>query len=293
MRGTLRPRSRASRRRPETSLPCYDACMRTSIVFALVGLGIIACRNAPGSNAIGHAEGGGPNTGAEPLSIPSASTTSVATPSSPKATPVLGAGLCNPSSVAQGTTCPTRPIPPGTGNSPEGCKSDAECTQGRDGRCVRAWGDGAENDIAPSEARRTNLLAGPPRPPPRSKCVYDECMTDKDCGAGTRCMCGSGKGKDRNECIRTDACLSDADCGIDKLCLCGQGARANTCVPGNCRADSDCAGSYRCETYCRSAKDACHDNSECKAPEHMIAICMYLEETHAWGCKNMVPRPPG
>ena len=124
----------------------------------------------------------------------------------------------------------------------------------------------------------------------RNEGAFHEKVTNQICD-DTLCISPHGGAIPPLHC--RPGCTADADCGTDKLCLCGQGARANTCVPGNCRADSDCAGSYRCETYCRSAKDACHDNSECKAPEHMIAICMYLEETHAWGCKNMVPRPPG
>lgn len=267
--------------------------MRKLLAFGFSTLVFGACHTRPASSAAPPVDE--PSARGTDISIPPPATGAPLVPSLAASAkrPTKGAGLCKASSVAQGTTCPTRAIPPGTGSSPEGCKSDAECTQGRDGRCVRAWGEGAEVDAPATDARRANLFAGPPPPPPRSKCVYDECTKDKDCPNGSRCACGSGKGKDRNQCIRTDACLVDGDCGEGKLCHCGQNAAPNACQPGNCRSDADCGNGFTCETYCHSAKDACRESSDCKAPEHMIPICMYLEQTRAWGCKSLVPRPPG
>ncbi|MFO0665390.1 MAG: hypothetical protein U0174_15655 [Polyangiaceae bacterium] len=199
---------------------------------------------------------------------------------------------CSASSVRQNTKCPIRPVPASTASSPEGCKSDAECTQGKDGRCVRMWGEGPTGSLS-TDGRNANLMAGPPLPPPRTQCVYDTCQADGDCAPNERCSCGSGKGKERNTCIRVDQCLSDNDCPQDYLCACAGAGRPNMCVPGNCRSDADCAGNFKCETYCHSAADKCVAHSDCTAAPHMIAICKYVAQEHAWGCTNMVPRPPG
>ena len=200
---------------------------------------------------------------------------------------------CAPASVPQQVACPARVTPPSNASSDYGCKTDAECTNGRDGRCVKNE-SGAYHGLAPSpEARRSNLLAGPMPPPPKTLCVYDKCQTDKDCGSGMRCACGDGKGQSRNQCVAVDTCLSDKDCGADALCACGTAPLPNSCRPGNCRTDSECGAGFACEQYCRSARDACRKDADCTAPFGMYPTCTYLPETKAFGCRAVHPPPAG
>jgi len=208
------------------------------------------------------------------------------------------AGVCAPSSVTQGTACPERNVPPGTGSSPEGCKSDADCKAGIEGRCV---GQRVTFDEQSRPAERARgLLAGPPPPPLRSQCVYDQCRADKECGANARCECRPGVGTDRNRCKPLDACLGDRDCTADTLCTCGTAGIANGCSPGNCRTDADCNG-LACEPdsngarFCRSLRDACSKPTDCKvdAATYATPICVFKPAAHARVCDVLFPLPPG
>ena len=210
--------------------------------------------------------------------------------------PQSRAGVCAPSSVPHVGACPKRNVPPGTGSSPEGCKSDADCKSGVEGRCI-----GQHVTRLEVEPRRAdNLLAAPPPPPLRSNCVYDRCVEDKDCGANGRCDCRPGLGTDRNTCKQLDACLSDNDCSADTLCLCGTAGVANNCAAGNCRTDADCNG-LACEPddngarYCRSPRDACHKATDCKADaaSYGSPICVYKPTTRARACDVLMPPLPG
>jgi hypothetical protein len=222
----------------------------------------------------------------------------VGTSTKPDVKPDARAGVCAPSSVARGAACPERKVPPGTGSSPEGCKSDADCKSGIEGRCV---GQRVTVDLAPRSAERArDLLAAPPPPPLRSQCVYDQCRADKDCGAGARCDCRPGVGSDRNQCKPLDACLGDRDCSADTLCTCGSAGVANACSPGNCRTDADCNG-LACEPdsngyrFCRSPRDACSRPTDCKvdAASYGTPICVFKPAAHARVCDVSFPPPPG
>lgn len=200
------------------------------------------------------------------------------------------AGTCKPSSVISTPSCAPRVHPPSNASSANGCKSDAECKNGIDGRCVDNR-DHRRYGALPPAAR--NLLAGPPPLPPDSVCVYDQCRTNADCGAKARCQCGAGD--DRNGCMPLDACLRDADCGADGLCACGASGSPNGCMPGNCRADADCGG-QKCGSgptgsFCRTPRDKCRTNEDCKGGP--FAVCDYDRGTKAWACRVIPPRPPG
>ncbi len=207
------------------------------------------------------------------------------------------AGTCAPASVSHGATCPARPVPPGTGSSPEGCKSDADCTDGKEGRCVK---NGVAFQWEQKEmSHPSNLLAAPPPPPLRSVCVYDRCQSDGECGPQLRCECRSGVATERNRCLPLDTCVSDRDCANDTLCVCGASGMANACARGNCRANADCGG-FACDPdhmgarYCRTSRDTCTANSQCKTDvPYGQAVCAYKTETHAYGCSVLLPPPPG
>jgi hypothetical protein len=90
--------------------------------------------------------------------------------------------------------------PPGSANarlSSAECKTDADCTTGKNGRCTAISG-------------RVQ----------RNACTYDACTTDADCPAGP-CDCDA----DGNLCATGD-CKVDADCGDGGACV---GTPANLC----------------------------------------------------------------
>lgn len=202
---------------------------------------------------------------------------------------VTKGGTCGPSSVVTTTACAPRTLPPSNATSDYGCKSDAECKQGRDGRCVKNDRGIYGATVAPSP-----LLAAPPPPPPKTVCVYDECVSNADCGSKARCACGEGTV--RHRCIPLDACLTDAECGKDSLCACGSGAGANTCIFANCRSDKDCdgrtCGASASGTYCHTGDDECTTDKDCKKGNE-YSICDYERSRGAWKCRVVPPIPPG
>ncbi|HKP57311.1 MAG TPA: hypothetical protein VJV78_11355 [Polyangiales bacterium] len=104
-----------------------------------------------------------------------------------------------------------------------GCTSDAECTQGTNGRC------------------------GPNNRGVRS-CNYDQCFADGECTKGGPCVCAPG-GQGNNVCFMGN-CQTDADCGANGYCSpsfgsCGNyaGVVAYYChsCKDECVDDADCS----------------------------------------------------
>lgn len=200
-------------------------------------------------------------------------------------------GTCKPSSVISTLSCAPRTLPPSNASSPSGCKSDAECKNGVQGRCVDNRGARRYGGLPPA-AR--NLLAEPPPPPPETVCTYDHCSSNAECGAKARCNCGAGD--DRNACVPLDSCLRDAECGIDALCGCGASGGPNACRPGNCRSDADCGGQKcgpgQAGNFCHTPRDKCRTNEDC-ASGPQFSVCDYDGGAKAWACRVIPPRPPG
>jgi len=200
-------------------------------------------------------------------------------------------GTCARSSVAVGQICPQRDIPPSNASSPEGCKSDADCKTGLNGRCM---GLGGRSRVT-RDAR--DLLGAPPPPPPRSRCEYDGCVTDKDCGSKMRCVCGADEY--RNRCEPIDTCLTDKECGVDHQCQCGRvNGLANYCVEGDCRSAADCANGAACGNgtgpgFCHGLRDKCSKNEDCSTVPEGAAYCGYAMAQHRWQCRVVLPVPPG
>jgi hypothetical protein len=210
-------------------------------------------------------------------------------PSAPHDTAHPANGHCAASSVVTTTSCPKRTIPPSNKSSDRGCKSDADCKNGIEGRCVDS-GFRADRSLRPSG----NLLAEPPAAPPPTICVYDQCTTNADCGAHARCQCGSESS--RAACVTLDACSADADCGEAMLCVCGTDGLPNGCRAGNCRTDADCPG-QKCQggpsgNFCTTDHDACRERAQCDAP-NAYRICDWDRTKKAWGCRDVPPIPPG
>ena len=210
-----------------------------------------------------------------------------------------GGHACNPSSVVTSTSCPHRAIAPSNATSTRGCHSDAECTDGIDGRCVvnpLAWETSPAGDAPPgSRPRPTNVLAAAPPAPLKTLCVYDACLANADCGARARCACAAGD--ERNQCVALDGCLEDTDCARDTLCACGAAGAANACTPGNCRTSGDCAGGLPCVaspegSFCRTPRDTCKSQEDC-ASRQEYRRCEFNAGAGAWACRTIPPRPPG
>ena len=114
------------------------------------------------------------------------------------------------------------------------CKSDSDCTDGKDGRCVLSL-----------------PIAG-------CSCTYDQCFEDADCPAGNVCTCGGAYSG--NTCV-SGSCRVDADCGVGGYC---------SPVVGGCSSD---AMDYACHTpkdTCSDNKD-CPFGSSC-APDPSTGV---------------------
>ena len=112
--------------------------------------------------------------------------------------------------------------PEGEGADWSSCTTDAECTEGTNGRCTGNSHDGWQ-------------------------CTYDQCFADDECG-GSVCACDGGWRSGANVCLGGD-CQTDADCGEGGFCSpsygdCGEygGVVAYYChtCEDECYDDSDC-----------------------------------------------------
>jgi hypothetical protein len=194
--------------------------------------------------------------------------------------------------VPSAAACAPRAVPPGDGSSADGCRSDADCKDPHrfDGRCVKNPSYGG---LAPLRAAG-NLLAAPPPAPPHSVCVYDDCHTDADCAAKSRCVCGSGGSPARNHCTPLDQCRADRDCGADHVCTCAAGGSPNYCVEGDCHRDEDCANGLRCEgSRCHTKNDKCRSQADCPPNSEGGRVCAFAVESRRWECHVVPPVPPG
>jgi hypothetical protein len=128
------------------------------------------------------------------------------------------AGSICPMQRGVGTTCTQPNCAPGN------CTSDADCTQGKNGRC---------------------LAQGPAI---SYQCSYDQCFADTDCAASAPCLCrSSAADPEPNVCATGSDCRVDSDCGPNGYCSpsdCGYGLGTYFChTPADtCVDDSDCGG---------------------------------------------------
>jgi hypothetical protein len=126
------------------------------------------------------------------------------------------------------------------------CKADADCTAGKNGRCM---------SVGPRVLQNT--------------CTYDDCMKDADCTGGP-CECNTSMG---NRCLQGN-CKVDGDCGSGGAC-----GRSNNMSCGGGDA------SY----YCRSPKDDCVTDEDCKKQQQ----CVYATDVGHWTCASWPQCPVG
>jgi hypothetical protein len=112
------------------------------------------------------------------------------------------------------------------------CRVDADCTEGRNGRCLRLSNHGG---IGPS------LEA--------TMCSYDACFRDADCGSPlAACYCGNRTDTDPgmgHSCSVGD-CATDADCGADHYCRRGPNGRRCHSPADTCVEETECGPGLQC-----------------------------------------------
>lgn len=140
----------------------------------------------------------------------------------------------------------------GSGGAPGECTKDADCTAGRNGRCLfRGFG--------------AQIL----------QCSYDECLVDSDCAGNVPCDCrASASSSAPNVCGTGSNCRVNGDCGS-----CGW------CSPSEAPT-AFCFG--RNTTYfCHTPSDTCFDDTDCGS-----GSCNLDPMTHHWACVTVCAPPP-
>ena len=132
------------------------------------------------------------------------------------------------------------------------CRSNAECKDKPNGRCVqlgrRGW-----------------------------QCTYDHCFKDADCsGAHAVCYCRESKS------VYPHQCLPSGNCRVDSDCAGGKGF----CSPtyGSCGYYDGLQG-----YFCHTPADECVDDDECTkkskdSKEVIPGTCRYEESVGHWRC---------
>jgi hypothetical protein len=106
------------------------------------------------------------------------------------------------------------------------------------------------------------------------------CQTDSDCAGTEHGHCEFfASGTSALLCVA--GCVTDDECAGNEVCLCGD--PVGSCVPANCRLDSDCGGDLLCANYvrdprcapvafaCQSGLDLCEVDGDCGGD----AFCTY------------------
>jgi hypothetical protein len=159
------------------------------------------------------------------------------------------------------------------------CSNDADCTAGRNGRCLAS-------DIDPCQ----------------TYCSYDHCLTDTDCPEREACVCrSSGASTAPNVCAPDSNCRTDSDCGECGFCspsIVGNslaclhhldGGAVTTCgvaVAGNGTEEIEidlggCAAVLSLAYACHTMNDECINDSDCPA---VGGYCAYVDEEKRWAC---------
>ncbi len=170
------------------------------------------------------------------------------------------------------------------------CKSDADCTAGRNGRCFASYLSQCQ-----------------------SYCSYDDCLTDTDCPGKEACACrSSGASTAPNVCATDSSCRTDSDCGECGFC---SPSIPPSGGPSSCSHDLSDGAVTTCGIYfsgnvgssvlgfdlgggacsfgaslsyaCHTLNDECTNDSDC--PE-VGGYCAYVDAEKRWacgGCSNL------
>lgn len=112
------------------------------------------------------------------------------------------------------------------------CRVDADCTEGRNGRCLRLSNHGGQGP---------SLEA--------TMCSYDACFHDADCGSPrVACYCDTRSATDPGTghgCASGD-CATDADCGAGRYCRRGPNGRRCHSPSDVCVEETECGAGLVC-----------------------------------------------
>lgn len=131
-------------------------------------------------------------------------------------------------------------------------EADAQCTNGRNGRCV---------DI----------------PPGGCTCSYDGCASDADCGANQACACRETVGG-ASRCVPAN-CHVDADCGSGAFC--------SPTLDSTCGPITGVVG-----WFCHTAADTCSNDADranvpsVGPPNEGTPYCAFFRELGHWACST-------
>jgi hypothetical protein len=176
--------------------------------------------------------------------------------------------------AAPDTCSPDRPVsdaglpPPPSDATATQCRSDSDCQDGKNGRCVVI-------DVP----RDGGSYLG---------CSYDRCLSDDDCGAQA-CSCRESTFRRGDPVYRE------------------RNHDANECFPGNCRVDADCGPGGYCSPsnspcgsiwglqglWCHDPSDECTDDSDCEGFDGGAlgggpAFCAYEPWRKHWTCYRTI-----
>jgi hypothetical protein len=146
---------------------------------------------------------------------------------------------------------------------PGECLFDEDCTEGKNGRCVKLY------YVGPG--------GGAPYPGPT--CTYDQCVSDADCSDGP-CVCSSLG----NLCMQGN-CKTDADCGPGGYC--------SPSMLRGLSSGSFCGVNAQQGWYCHTSKDECVNDADCKGvdagPWSSPPTCGYVSAEKRWRCVSVTP----
>jgi hypothetical protein len=147
------------------------------------------------------------------------------------------------------------------------CLSDADCTEGINGRCFLNANSSCVSD-----------------------CSYDGCLSDSDCSGQGACICrSSGSDSTANICL-AGSCRTDTDCGpcgycspslIDAGCFCPSSLLCTNDLGGAC--GDVCGHAY----FCHTVTDTCVDAIDCS-----VGACGYNILAKSWSCESCNAAPP-
>jgi hypothetical protein len=187
------------------------------------------------------------------------------------------------------------------------CRLDARASDGGGGSCICLPAP-VRHRPAPTTCPHTRAPVnpgnggdgGPVAPaPPGSFCDNDfQCVTDG--GINGRCTPQSESPFVQGECTY-DTCFADTDCPSSEPCNCDV-TYADTCLPANCKVDSDCACGFcspsanttACEPtpefgneivgfYCHTPQDDCTNDDQCEGIGSP-GICAWQPMVGKWTC---------
>lgn len=150
---------------------------------------------------------------------------------------------------------PTTPVAADAGgdDSLYKCRSDADCTAGKEGRCTH---------FPPGEYH---------------ECTYATCTGDSDCANGKICEC--------NVPYVTTACLPTSDCHVDADC--GPSGYCSPTAPVTKACGKFGVAPEPSSYACHTTADTCLDDSDCPDDPKMngsAGYCAYDATVKHWRC---------